>query len=30
LSHQATRALPSSDLLSQDECSLCLVSAVTR
>jgi hypothetical protein len=29
-SHQATRALPSLDLLSEDECSLCLDSAVTR
>jgi hypothetical protein len=28
--HQATRALPSSGLLSLDECSLCLDSAVAR
>jgi hypothetical protein len=29
-SHHTKRALPSSDLLSQDECSLCLDSAVAR
>jgi hypothetical protein len=29
-SHQATRRIPSSDLRSQDECSLCLDSAVAR